>query len=110
MDKLIIILIGLLSIGAIDNATSSFLSGEKFYVDLEFEIEDAFQGKLSTHLQRLAVTRNNVTYETHVYDGPRGKGYIVKAKINRNGKTYLIEKHVGPETDRDIATTWREVL
>ncbi len=59
--------------------------------------------------QKLATIKNGITYETYEYVGPRGVGYTQRAIKEEAGKKYLLEKHFGPETDRNIATEWTEI-
>jgi len=59
--------------------------------------------------QKWPELKNGMTYETHEYNGPNGVGYIQRAIKVEGDKTYVVEKHVGPETDRNIATEWTEI-
>jgi len=60
--------------------------------------------------QKLKVVKNGVEYETHEYLGSRGVGYIKRAIKNENDKKYLLERHVGVETDRNLSIEWTEII
>lgn len=68
----------------------------------EVKVEDKY-------IQQASQVRDNITYQTHVYDGPRGVGYTQIAQKVEDEKTYQIERHFGPETDRLIKNNWTEI-
>jgi len=72
----------------------------------------AYKTTNGRYKQKWPVVKNGITYETHEYLGPRGVGYIQRAiKTDTDtGKKYVLEKHIGPETDRAIATEWTEIV
>lgn len=48
-----------------------------------------------------------VTLEIHVYDGPRGKGWVAILEATHNGTLYRRAQNVGPETWMPHA--WRQI-
>jgi len=58
------------------------------------------------YIQRLPMTNNGIMYETHVYDGPRGVGYIQRARKTQVDGEYYLERHFGVDRDRPIKTDW----
>lgn len=77
----------------------------KLFAELENSQEDYLEAN-GKYEQIKKKNSNKYLYECDVYDGPEGKGYVLRVIKTFNKKIWVIEKHVGPETNRTIHTEW----
>ena len=77
----------------------------------EFDTRDTYQSSYYTsnsdYEQKLPETKDGIKYETHIYNGPLGKGHVHIAEMTQDGKLYRFERHTGSE-NRKLFTSWAE--
>lgn len=62
----------------------------------------------SKYIQRMPKETDGITYQTHVYEGPKGVGYVQVAEKEEDKKVYWLRRNFGPET-RNYSEDWEEV-
>ncbi len=109
MKNLILILVILMTICLEGYATpensDTAKAGELFFA-ME-NTQNSYLGSKNTYEQiKKKQGKNKYYYQCDVYDGPKGKGYVLKVIKAFNKKVWVLKKHVGPETWRDTNNKW----
>lgn len=82
---------------------------EKEDVSSKFVQLAAEKNQDDSYTQKFSEIEGDIEYEVHVYDGPRGKGYIKRATKIEGKSKFILENHFGPEVDRTFFDKWTEV-
>lgn len=92
-------------------STSVFaaLEIEKVQAELKFAQTEVEKDESNLYKQQAPVTENGITYEVHVYESPKGTGYIKRASKIVDANEFILEDHSGEEIDRIITDSWTQV-
>lgn len=92
-------------------STSVFaaLEIEKVQAELKFAQTQVEKDESNFYTQQAPVTENGITYEVHVYESPKGTGYIKRASKIVDKNEFILEDHSGSEVDRIITENWTQV-